>query len=336
MIYSGRVGIYIGNQRVAHCDEKGHFGEIALDRHSVRTADVVAEGQTTLFVLNSIDYNRILFNFKSLERHYNYKLFVEVPLFSGLSYHKLQDLVSYCAASVFKKNEVIYDYGCKSYSFYVVKSGTVELQVYSSIKKQNKWPVACNLWNIRKVKSRYALPLKLAEKGGYFGEYEIVNKRDRETRAIALEDCVCLSLAHEDFNRYFSVKDQNAIDRLNLEYSEKIELLERKYKETISKSNENHSILSTVMDHSSKKLDTWKESLVARKKLENQDFNKRIVENTTKNTIKNISCSKKFEHTFQSFESENQSKQIKRSTSEIPKVPIKIRSSFKALTSKFP
>ena len=329
------MGIYVGNQRVAHCDEKGHFGEIALDKHSVRTADVIAEAPTTLLSLSSLEYNRILYHFKNLEKHNHYKLFVEVPLFSNLSYHKLQDLVSYCAGTVFKKNEVIYDYGDKCHSFYVVKSGSVELQVYANIKKQNKWPIACNLWNVRKIKSRYALPLRIVEEGGYFGEYEIVNKKERETRAIALKDCICLSLAIEDFDRYFSNKDPNFVNRVNLEYSERSLQLEKTYKENRTKSNENHNILSTVMDHSSRKLDNWKETLAVRKKLENLDLTKRIVENITKNKIKNISSSRKLDFAFQTFDTEIQHKQIKRCISEIPKMSVK-RSPIKARTSKFP
>lgn len=330
IIYRGKVGIYKDSQRVGHCEEGGYFGELAFDKQSLRTADAIAEIASVLFQISEFDYSRIIYNFKNLEKYSNHKVFMEIPMLSNISIQKLQRLINSCAGSLFAKGEIIYEQGNQSQLFYILKSGTVELQIYAQIEKQNKWPIAANLWNVRKVKSKYVFPLKVVESGGFFGEFEIVNKKDRETRAVALEDCVCLCLTKHDYMKHVSGKDQSVVENINKKYQEEIARTEKRFREKINKSSENHSILSRVMDTSSQKLNKWKEALLVRKKIEKKNFSKRIIENVTKNQIRDLS-NIKVNPNFSAIEPKVLKK---RCISEIPKISDDIRAGTLKLYQK--
>ena len=58
-----------------------------------------------------------------------------------MSYHKIQNIISNCAGAVYSPGDVVYECGSKSYGFYIVTSGAVELQIYLELKTRNKWPV---------------------------------------------------------------------------------------------------------------------------------------------------------------------------------------------------
>lgn len=141
IIFKGTVGVFVASEKIGHCDEGGHFGELGLDKQSVRMADVIAETSVIAFQIPGDDYNRIVYNYKNLEKHLNFKIFKEIPFFSNMSYHKIQNIISNCAGSVYSPGDVVYECGSKSYGFYIVTSGAVELQFYLELKTRNKWPV---------------------------------------------------------------------------------------------------------------------------------------------------------------------------------------------------
>ena len=295
IIYKGSVGIYLNTEKIGHCEEGGYFGEIALDKNSVRTADVIAETTVIVFVVRDIDYNRVLYNFKNLEKSSTSKILQKIPLFSNLSHNKILNLINSSASPIFTQGEVIYEYGDKSHSLYVVKSGSVEIQIYSDIEKSNKWPVASHMWNIRKVKSRYVFPLKVVKEGDFFGEYELINKKDRETRAVALNNCLCLAISQSEFEKFIGFNDVLNIQKLNADYNEKTENIKKKFRDILTTSKESHNILFKAMNHETKKIKIWKENFIARKGILNENLKKMNIVSVTKNKIKDVRRSTKFQ-----------------------------------------
>jgi CRP-like cAMP-binding protein len=211
IVYKGRIGIYIAGDWKANIESGGYFGEMALDKDSVRSADAIAETDTTLFILKDIDYKRIVYSLKNLEKSLNLKLIVNIPLFVGMSYNKMQALINSCALAVFHPNDLIFDIESLSTSFYIIQKGTVELQIFVKVEKVNKWPVGTRSWNVRQIKQKYAVLFKTCKEGNYFGEYEILKGCERKMRAVVMETCKCLVINSEEIKEHFWMRDEKKL-----------------------------------------------------------------------------------------------------------------------------
>jgi signal-transduction protein with cAMP-binding, CBS, and nucleotidyltransferase domain len=280
--------VYKNSDRVAHCDEGACFGDMALDKAVLRSADIICETESIIFKIEESDYKKIIFNFKSLEKHLNYKILTKVPLFSSMSFNKIENIVNSCATATFHSDEIIYEYGCQSHELYIVKNGRVELQIFVDIEKKNKWPIDSHAWNIRKINKVYAVPLKTINVNGCFGEYELINLIPRQTRAVALENTVCLCVNKSEFENFMSFKDSEFISNLNEDFRNSKAQAEKIYKKKILKFKDSNEVLIKTLNYSSKKVERLKESLISRKELEEKEIKKRIIKHSIINTIKNF------------------------------------------------
>lgn len=299
IIYKGSVGIFVNGVKIAHNSEGGNFGDLALDKSSPRTADVIALSPVVLFTVKEFDYRNIIFNYKNIEKHENCKFISSIPFFSNWSIVKVQLMCNSLVQLAFKPGEVIYEFGERSHVFNLIKSGKIEIQTLIDLKQKNRWPVGPHIWNIRKVISKYVFPIKTVGHHEFFGEFEILKNIDRETRAVAIEDTVCLSLNKSDFDILFAVKDQENLNKLIETYiPSKIEM-EQKLRERISAKYNNEQILleamkinympnskESLIDKRSKKLQKWIQSIKSRKNIEDEQIKSRRIQNVTKNKIK--------------------------------------------------
>ena len=288
IVYKGRIGIYIGGERKANIDSGGYFGEMALDKESVRSADAVAETETVLFVLKDIDYKRIVFSLKNLEKSCNLKIIVNIPLFSNMSYNKMQNLLNSCALAVFNAAEFVFDISSHSNSFYILQKGVVELQIFVKVEKVNKWPVGTRSWNVRQVKQNYAVLLKTCKEGDYFGEYEILKGCERQMRAVVIETCKCLVVNSDEIKEHFWMRDERKIALIKEEYEHNILNTENDFKKKLMKKSESEQLLKTVIGNDTKRAQKLKEVLIARKQTEDRNLRKQLIENSKKEKIKGI------------------------------------------------
>ncbi|OMJ70349.1 hypothetical protein SteCoe_31680 [Stentor coeruleus] len=288
LVYKGTVGIYIGKDRVAHYEEGGYFGELALDKQTVRAADAVAETDAVVFTLTDFDYKRTLFSYNNLEKQKNMKIIINIPFFSCLGYLKMQNVLNSCASSTFNKDEVIYESGHASHSFFIVKSGKVEIQSYIDVEKTNKWPIGSHLWNVRKVKIKYVHPLKIVKEGEYFGEWEILNKENRKTRAVALESSMCLMLNQQEFDTCIGYQDEALVGKINEDYNFRIEQSEQEFKSNINQKKKLRSLFPKSLCLTSEKTKKLRESILIKSDLEASLLKKRIIHNVTKNKTKDL------------------------------------------------
>lgn len=299
IIYSGSVGIYLNSVKIAQNDEGGYFGDIALDKSSSRTADAIAETDVILFTIKAQDYKNIVFNYKTLEKHENCKFIQSIPFFSNWNFTKVQLLSNNLVPCIFKSGEVIYEFGEQSLVFYLVNRGKVEIQTFIVLKEKNRWPVGIHSWNIKKVTSEYVYPITTAGTGEFFGEFELLRKGKRETRAIALETTLCLSLNEDEFNSSFNPKEKEKLLKENKVCIPTHGGMEKSLRKKIRNQYENEKVLFDAMqiaylpvdkdsinDKRSQKLKKWMESIRLRKKFEKEVIKSRIIKNTTKNKIK--------------------------------------------------
>ncbi|OMJ70501.1 hypothetical protein SteCoe_31497 [Stentor coeruleus] len=292
MVYKGIVGIYIGKDRVAHYEEGGYFGELALDKETARAADAVAETDVVLFTLTDLDYKRTLFSYENLEKQNNMKILINIPFFSSLGYLKMQNILNSCASSTFHKDEVIYESGHSSHSFFIVKTGKVEIQIYIDVENTNKWPIGSHMWNIRKVKSKYAHPLKMIKEGEYFGEWEMLNKENRKTRAVALERSMCLMLNQKEFDACMGHYDEMLIKKINEEYKFNIEKSEGEFESNINKKKKLRSLFPKSQSITSEKTKKLRGSILIKSDQEASLLKKRMILNITKNKTKDLKSMK--------------------------------------------
>lgn len=288
IVYRGKVIILLEGEQKAHVDPGGYFGELALDRDQIRTADAIAETDTYLFVIKDSDYKRIVFSLKNLEKSLNLKLLINISLFQGISYAKLQTILNSCAIAVFSPGDKIFDIDSNSTSFYIIQNGLIELQIIIEIEKTNKWPVGPKSWNIRQIKKKYAVKLKECKGSQYFGEFEIIKNCNRKMRAIAKETCKCLVLNSEELLSHYFIKDQKKLDEIVDEYEYSITLAESEFRKNLQKKVENEQVLKTIIENESKRSMKLKEAFKERKKTEDELLRKQLIENSKKEKTRGL------------------------------------------------
>lgn len=288
IVYKGRVIIMLEGEQKAHVDSGGYFGELALDRDQIRTADAITETDTYLFVIKDSDYKRIVFSLKNLEKSLNLKLLINISLFQGISYTKLQSILNSCAIAVFNPGDKIFDTNSISTSFYIIQSGLIELQIIIDIEKTNKWPVGPKTWNIREIKKRYAVKLKECKGSEYFGEFEIIKNCNRKMRAIAIETCKCLVLNSEELLSHYFIKDQKKLEEIVEEYEYSISSAEIEFRKNLQKKAENEQVLKTIIKNESKRSTKLKELFKERKKNEDEILRKQLIENSKKEKTRGL------------------------------------------------
>lgn len=291
IIYKGVVGVYVNRLKVATNKEGDVFGDVAIHNNSTRKADVIAESdQVVMFLISDVDYRSILFNYKLYEKKKFCKFISTISFFSHWNLNKIQNFSETLMKVEFKAGDVIYEYSEESQVFFIIKSGKVEIQTIINLEQSNRWPIDCYEWNIRKVMTKYIYPLKVLDKCHYFGQFELIRNTPRETRAVAIEDSVCLSLNKADFENFIRDKDLRILQTQNESYIPSKYEMEKTARTNITEVKKNKQILMEAMqinylpvdkdclnDNRSKKLKKWVKSVETRKIDEETNINKRIV-----------------------------------------------------------
>ena len=108
---------------------------------------------------------------------------------------------------MFEPGDIIFDKGEDSDTFYVISSGTVEIQAYVQLQHINRWPTGGKQWKILEINRKYIVPITILKKGQYFGESTLIEQLPRVCRAVCKTKAVCLTINKEEFFDIFSVKD---------------------------------------------------------------------------------------------------------------------------------
>jgi CRP-like cAMP-binding protein len=251
-----------------------------------------------LFSISDMDYRNILFNYKNSEKQKYCRFLSFINFFSSWTFNKLQQFSSSLVKVCFKAGCTIYDFQEESQVFYIIKSGKVELQTMIEIQQTNRWPVNTHEWKTRKVITNYIFPIKLLERHQFFGQFEFIKKSKRETRAVSMEDTVCLSINKNDFEAFFKDGDLKVLQKMNENYMPSHQEMEKITRLNIQSAKMSQEILLDAMKIrvlpvdkdclagiNSKKLKNWITCLQKRNMHEEHKIGERIVRRVLKKDL---------------------------------------------------
>jgi len=316
LVFKGCVGVYNGSKKVSQFTETDVFGEASFKIAVERKEDAFAEVPTITFLLKIQDYDSILITLNKTEKTEKSKFLTSIRFFQNWSLLKIQRISNFLIETQFSKGEVIYDKEEESNSFYILKSGKVEVQAYIEVKQENRWPTGTQKWKLRQIKRKHIITLKNIEPGDFFGDSEMVNsntlpeihtvseaqketvvrelkkeKIPRKTRAVCRQPSVCYKMSKEEFFETFSTRDIEQLQSFKSMFLPEDEELQNKILSEIEdRSSKEKALLNamkvdvvnsggreSLLDSKTKKLRKWIDNLNHRKSLEHQRFRKRIV-----------------------------------------------------------
>ena len=158
----------------------GSFGELALMYNAPRAATVIStESNSTLWALDRITFRRILMD-NAFQRRRMYESFLEeVPLLSSLTLYERSKIADALETQKFSDKQTIIQEGDKGEAFFMVEQG--EAEVYK--------------------KDAGDQPIKLYQKGDYFGELALLDDKPRAASVVAKGEVKVATLGKDGFQR---------------------------------------------------------------------------------------------------------------------------------------
>jgi cAMP-dependent protein kinase regulator len=156
----------------------GSFGELALMYNAPRAATVVSSEPSTLWQLDRVTFRRILMD-SAFQRRRLYEGFLEeVPLLSTLTPYERSKIADALETKKYPPGTTIIQEGDVGESFYILESGDAE------VYKRGIDP-----------------PVKLYQKGDYFGELALLNDAPRAASVVSRTDVKVATLGKHGFQR---------------------------------------------------------------------------------------------------------------------------------------
>ena len=297
IIYSGTANIYL-EANVLHCKvyEREVIGEQALDNAKPRNATVVAESHMVTFKLDKFDYDTILLNIKKQEKSENLQFLEKIEFFSKWSHLKIQNFVFHILQKNYTDGQVIFDRGDPGDTFYVIKSGEVEIQAYVNLIENNCWPVGWKEWKVTEIKRECIATIIKLKAGDFFGEQSLLRESNRISRAVSIGNSLLLTINRDEFSNIFGKKDFEELKEISKYEIPNSEELRKKlqteldFKRSNVRYKQHQALISSfnidykyaesrdsLLDNKTKKLISWIQNVKKRKKLEAENFKKRVV-----------------------------------------------------------
>lgn len=211
VVCKGKLGVYVGGNRVAELGEGKVVGESALISRTSRTASVKAAVDSHLLKLTKEDHDSVVLGAKKREKAGNVLFLKTIRFFEPWQLVKLQRLSNALISTHFQAGQVVYERNSKSTTLYILQSGQVEVQAVISLHQSNRWPIGTHSWELTKLSKRLIVRLRLCQAGDFFGDLELVKGTLRTTRAVALQEAQCLAINTDEFNTIFTRKEAEAL-----------------------------------------------------------------------------------------------------------------------------
>ena len=298
IIYKGSSSVILDGIKVAFQSERDVVGENALDSRVPRTADVVAEEDTTVFKLLKDDYETAILNLKRREKNKNIELLKSIGFFENWSSLKLLRISALMNYKNFTRGAVIYERNNVSNMLYFIKEGTVDIMAYVPLEHHNRWPTSANEWKTHTINREYLVKIASLGPGKYFGELELKDKGKRTMKAIAKTPVSCLMLNKDNFFDNFSEAEINLLVTMSFIKVPSLKDLQEKVLSQISlKHSKENALLDalkvsfvnlegreSILDPQTKKLNPWLYNYKNRRISSSQSIKQRIVFETSRNT----------------------------------------------------
>jgi CRP-like cAMP-binding protein len=207
VVYSGVIETSVDGVVTAAEGEKALIGSEALGGEVIRTTTVTAKTDTTMLKLTQTDYDCVLLGVRNKEKHDLTEFLKAIPYFSTWQLVKLHRLSSIFTSITLNPGQCFYQKGNQSSSFYIVKSGKVDIQTLVDLAESRRWPVGSHAWEISNLAKKVLYRLKTCGPGGMFGDLEMVLGKERATRAKAVVKTTCLAVSREEFFKIFTQRE---------------------------------------------------------------------------------------------------------------------------------
>lgn len=113
----------------------------------------------------------------------------------------------------YNEGQVIYEINDPSNHLFIVKEGSIALEVYVTLTHKNRIPMESEQFLVNTKK--YRKSVRICESTDFFGEEELILGIPRKTRAISLTpNTMLLQLHAEDFNGQFTDKDKQDMQKI--------------------------------------------------------------------------------------------------------------------------
>ena len=207
VLAEGNVDILIDGRKVAEFSAVRVIGEAALQLDVPRTASVAAVSLVTALRLSRLDFESTLSVFKKKERRTAVEFLSTWSVLQSLGLPKLQRLSTILISTSFSTGQVIYDVGDISQSFYILRSGKVNIEAYATIEETMRTPVNTHAWRLRQLSKKVRVLIRESEAGDVFGLADLPARKGRKTRASAKIDCTCYIINLHQFLELFTERD---------------------------------------------------------------------------------------------------------------------------------
>ena len=240
IIYSGKANIYLVPD-VVHCQigEREVIGEQAIVNAKPRNATIIAVNDVISLKLDKFDYDTILLNTKKQEKSENLSFLDSIDFFQKWSHLKIQNLAFHILQQTFTDQQVIFDRGIPANTFYIIRSGNVEIQAYVNLVENNCWPIGEREWKVLEIKKECIVTIVQLKPGDFFGEQCLLKNTERLTRAVSIKNTVLLSINRDEFFNIFNKKDIEELIKLSKYGIPNQEVLRKKLKNEIDNKKNN-------------------------------------------------------------------------------------------------
>ena len=212
IVDTGSLDVIVNNNKVNSLQTGDSFGELALIHDTPRTATVKAVKNSCLWVLDRRNFRSILEELNAKNYEENFRFIESISLFSILSTHQKELLVSCLVVLCFNAEQKIVNENDTGELLYIIKEGNV-------------------------VCTQKGKEIRKMSKGDYFGEQALIYGSLRTATVTAVDDVTCVALNREEFSNALGASFQqilykNSI-RIAFDRSEVIKKLSSLQKENI-------------------------------------------------------------------------------------------------------
>lgn len=148
ILIKGVANVYIDDHLVAEVTSGNVIGEKIEGVHDQRSATIVAKTDIITLELTKNDYHNTILAFKLDERHLISQFLSGVKYFADWPSFKLFQLADSAIIKNFGKGTILYDIGSEANCLFLVKEGTVRVEVDINLERHNRWPVGQRAWEV--------------------------------------------------------------------------------------------------------------------------------------------------------------------------------------------
>jgi CRP-like cAMP-binding protein len=218
VIVEGSIGIYVDNDRLLYQIQKCNaVGELSLKLKTRRTATVRAIEYVKALRFSLEDYDYLMHRSSLFQRIEISKSIRQVDFFKSWFQGKLELLASKVLVQTFGAGQVIYKAGDSAVNMFILKTGSVKLEVYVELERRNRWPKTQKSWETCLTRKEYRQTVRIVRSLEIFGEKELLREKPRVAQATSQETSVVYVLDRSIIKEVFSESELRALELNNPE-----------------------------------------------------------------------------------------------------------------------